>query len=60
MDEVLEDLEESILYELLPYSEWSQEQDVIVYSQQPLLLILIHLIPHIFFKFRLKFLNPLT
>ena len=30
MDDVTENLEESILYELLVFSEWSQEQDVIV------------------------------
>jgi hypothetical protein len=30
MDEISENLEDSILYELLVFSEWSQEQDVIV------------------------------
>jgi hypothetical protein len=30
MDEIADSLEDSILYELLVFSEWSQEQDVIV------------------------------
>lgn len=30
MNEAPEDVEDSILYELLVYSEWSSEQDVIV------------------------------
>lgn len=30
MEEMMEDVEDSILYELLVYAEWSQEHDVIV------------------------------